>query len=58
MAASISDAAGGAAQTPGDQMLKLALIALFALAMATLTVAASAIPVGPETAPAQAELLN
>ncbi len=50
-----ADAAGGAAAIPGDHMLKLALIALFAMAMATLTVAASAIPATAEAGPAQVE---
>lgn len=36
-------------------MLKLALIALFAMAMATLTVAASAIPATAEAGPARIE---
>ena len=34
----------------GHQMLKFSLVVLFVMSMATLTIAASALPVPPETA--------
>lgn len=39
------------ADAQGVEMLKLSLVALFVMSMATLTIAASALPVPPEAGP-------
>lgn len=39
-------------------MLKLSLVVLFVMSMATLTIAASALPVPPEASPAKVQIAD